>query len=96
MDALVLMERLGGEILANKIRATIDDEIVIIANMEESGEWVYTDDGQELANLHSNLAVDEANAAYKPSRKKAAPAVESAPAPAAETPAVEAEQPAAE
>lgn len=92
MNALELMERLGGEILNNKVRAIIDGEIVILARLNDQ-DWEFTDKGQELANLHSNLAVDEATA--KP-RKKATAAVESAPAPAAETPAVEAEQPAAE
>lgn len=95
MNALELMERLGGEILNNKARATIDGEIVILARLNDQ-DWEFTDKGQELANLHSNLAVDEAAAADKPARKKAAPAVESSDAPA-ETPAVVAEQaPAAE
>ena len=94
MTALELMERLGGEILNNKVRATIDGEIVILARLNDQ-EWEFTERGQELANLHSNLAVDEA-AAAKPARKKATPAVESDAAPAADTPAVESEQPAAE
>ena len=47
MEALELMERLGGEILANKIRARIDGEIVIVAELDEENEWVYTDQGQE-------------------------------------------------
>jgi len=89
MDVHELLARLGGEVLANKARATIDGEIVVLARL--SGEdWEYTDKGQELANLHSNLAVDEA--AAKTTRKKSAPAVESAPVadtPAAETPAAE-------
>jgi hypothetical protein len=68
------MERLGGEILNNKIRATIDGEIVIVARLNDQS-WDYTDRGQELANLHSNLIVDEA--AAPKARKKAAPAVES-------------------
>jgi hypothetical protein len=96
MTALELMERLGGEILSNKVRANIDGEIVILARLNDQ-DWVFTDKGQELANLHSNLAVDEAAAAGKPSRKKAAPAVESEAAPVVDTPAAETEQaPAAE
>lgn len=95
MTALELMERLGGEILNNKARAMVDGEIVILARLNDQ-DWEFTDKGQELANLHSNLAVDEA-AAAKPTRKKAAPAVESEAAPTAETPAAESEQaPAAE
>jgi crotonobetainyl-CoA:carnitine CoA-transferase CaiB-like acyl-CoA transferase len=92
MTALELMERLGGEILNNKVRATIDGEIVILARLNDQ-EWELTEKGQELANLHSNLVVDEA-AAAKPTRKKAAPAVESEAAPVVDTPA--AETPAAE
>ena len=94
MTALELMERLGGEILNNKVRAIIDGEIVILARLNDQ-EWEFTERGQELANLHSNLVVDEA-AAAKPARKKATPAVESEPTPTVETPAAETEQPAAE
>lgn len=92
MDVHELLARLGGEILANKARATIDGEIVVLARL--SGEdWEYTEKGQALANEHSNLAVDEA--ATKTTRKKSAPAVESAPV--VDTPAAESEQaPAAE
>ena len=97
MNALELMERLGGEILNNKVRANIDGEIVILARLNDQ-DWVFTEKGQELANLHSNLAVDEAaEAATKTTRKKSAPAVESAATPAVDTPAAETEQaPAAE
>ena len=96
MTALELMERLGGEILNNKVRATIDGEIVILARLNDQ-DWVFTEKGQELANMHSNLAVDEAaaEAAAPKTRKKAATAVESADTPA-ETPAEEPAQPAAE
>ena len=95
MDALVLMERLGGEILANKIRAYVNGEIVVVAALDEENEWVYTDQGQELANEHSNLAVGEA--AAPKTRKKATPAVESTETPeAVETPATGTDQPAAE
>lgn len=81
MEALELMERLGGEILANKIRARIDGEIVIVAELDEENEWVYTDQGQELANEHSNLAAGETP--VPKTRRKAAPAVESAETPVA-------------
>ena len=79
MNALELMERLGGEILNNKARAIIDGEIVILARLNDQ-DWQFTEKGRELANLHSNLAVDEA--AAPKTRKKAAPAVESSNAPA--------------
>lgn len=91
MNALDLMARLGGETLNNKIRAIIDGEIVILARMEGQ-DWVYTDRGQELANLHSNLAADEA--AAPKARKKHAHAVKSAELPT--EPEIVLDQPAAE
>ena len=96
MEALVLMERLNGEILANKIRAFVDGEITVLAALSEDNEWEFTEKGQELANVHSNLAVDEAAATSKPSRKKATPAVESAETQPEQEPQAAAEQPAAE
>lgn len=59
MDVLELMSRLGGEILLNKVHATVDGEIVIVACLDEENEWVYTEAGQLLADEHSNLAVGE-------------------------------------
>jgi hypothetical protein len=63
-----LLARLGGEILSNKARAVVDGKIVILARMN-GNDWVYTDEGQELANAHSNAAAEEA----KPKRVKKAP-----------------------
>ena len=59
MTVFDLMERLGGEILMNRIRAIIDGQIVIIATLNDQ-EWEYTEAGQALYNEHSNLAVAEA------------------------------------
>lgn len=53
MNALELMERIGGEVLGHKIRAVINGEIVVIARMEDT-DWALTEQGQELANQHSN------------------------------------------
>lgn len=61
MTALELMERLGGEILNNKIRVYIEGEIVIVARLEDQ-DWVLTDRGVLLTNEHSNLAVAESTA----------------------------------
>ena len=61
MNVIDLMTRLGGETLNNKIRASIDGKIVILARMIGT-EWEYTPEGQELANAHSNAAADEAKA----------------------------------
>lgn len=91
MNALDLMERLGGEILNNKVRAIVDGEIVILARLNDQ-TWDFTDRGQELANLHSNLAAAEA--AAPKTRKKAAPAVESVEPPV--EPEIVLDQPAAE
>jgi hypothetical protein len=86
MNAIDLMTRLGGEFLNNKIRAVIDGKIVILARMVDT-DWVYTDEGQALANSHSNAAVEEAaeEVAIKPKRSKKAaePVAEIEPSPEA-------------
>jgi hypothetical protein len=69
------MNRLGGEILANKVRAHVAGKIVILGYLNEENEWVYTNEGILLANEHSNFAVEE-TAAPK-TRKKAVAVVES-------------------
>lgn len=76
MTALELMERLGGEILNNKIRANISGEIVILARLVDQ-DWVLTDRGILLTNEHSNLAVLEADAAATKTRKVKTQLVES-------------------
>lgn len=82
MTVFDLMERLGGEIVMNRVRAVIDGKIVVVAILNGT-EWEYTAEGQDLYNLHSNLVVEEAKPAK--TRKKAAAAVESEEAPATET-----------
>ena len=70
MNALNLMERLGGEILGHKIRAMIGGEIVVVARMEGT-DWVLTEQGQTLANDHSNQVVTEQDSkAAKPRKAK--------------------------
>ena len=76
MTVFDLMERLGGEILMNRIRAIIDGQIVIIATLNDQ-EWEYTEAGQALYNEHSNLVVDEAVSKATKTRKKEAVVVES-------------------
>jgi hypothetical protein len=82
MNILDLLARLGGEILSNKARAVVDGKVVILARMN-GADWVYTDEGQTLANLHSNAAAEEAET--KPKRAKKAPeaVVEAEPTPEA-------------
>jgi hypothetical protein len=77
-----LLARLGGEILSNKARAIVDGKIVILARLT-GDDWAYTDEGQTLANAHSNAAAEEAEA--KPKRAKKAPeaVVEAEPTPEA-------------
>ena len=70
MNVIDLMARLNGEFVSNKVRATIDGKIVILARMN-GDEWVYTDEGQELANAHSNAAAEEAAAKPKSAKKVA-------------------------
>lgn len=69
MNALSLMARLGGETLNNKIRATVDGKIVILARMTGT-EWEYTPEGQELANIHSNQVVAETEVEVKVTRTR--------------------------
>lgn len=78
MNVLDLLARLGGEILSNKARAVVDGKIVILARMN-GNDWVYTDEGQALANEHSNAAVEETAAKPKRAKKPAEPVVEEAP-----------------
>jgi hypothetical protein len=68
MNALSLMERLGGETLNNKIRAIVDGKIVVLARMIGT-EWEYTPEGQELANAHSNQVVAESEVKVTRTRK---------------------------
>ena len=94
MTVFDLMERLGGEIVMNRVRAMIDGKIVVVAILNGT-EWEYTAEGQTLYNEHSNLVVEEAKPAKTPKKKSAA--VESVQAPVEETPAeVVAEVPAEE
>ena len=88
MNVHDLLERLGGEVLSNKARAVVDGKIVILARMD-GADWVYTPEGQDLANAHSNAAVEEAAAKPKRAKKAAEPVVEAEPAaePTTEAPA---------
>jgi hypothetical protein len=73
MNVIDLTTRLGGEFLANKARATVDGKIVILARLVEH-DWVYTEEGQTLADSQSNI--DETKTPSK-SRKKSTELVES-------------------
>jgi hypothetical protein len=82
MNVIELLDRLNGEVLSNKARAIVDGKIVILARMLDQ-DWVYTAEGQELANAHSNAAAaEDAGKVAKPRKAKDIPtepvAVESA------------------
>ena len=77
-----LLARLGGEILSNKARAVVDGKIVILARMN-GADWVYTDEGQALANAHSNAAAEETAAKPKRAKKAPEPVAEAEPTPEA-------------
>jgi hypothetical protein len=61
MTAIELMARLNGEVLGHKIRAVVNGEIVVLARMQDTG-WTLTEQGQNLANEHSNEVAAEAKA----------------------------------
>jgi hypothetical protein len=88
MNVIDLLARLNGEILSNKARAVVDGKIVILARME-GADWVYTAEGQELANKHSNEAAEEAAAKPKRTKKASEPVVGTEPSaePTTEAPA---------
>jgi hypothetical protein len=77
-----LLARLGGEILSNKARAVVDGKIVILARMN-GADWEYTDEGQALANAHSNAAAEETAAKPKRAKKAPEPVAEAEPTPEA-------------
>ena len=76
MTALELMDRLGGEVVMNRIRVHLEGNVGIIAQLE-GHDWVLTDLGISLANQHSNLAATEVVQTIV--RVTAAPVVESVP-----------------
>ena len=76
MTALELMERLGGEIVMNRVRVVVDGKVVVVALLNGS-EWEPTEEGTALMNLHSNLAAEEAKPTKTRKTKQAQ--VESAP-----------------
>ena len=65
MTAIELMARLNGEVLGHKIRAVVGSEIVVLARMQDTG-WILTEQGQNLANEHSNEAATKTPRARKP------------------------------
>jgi hypothetical protein len=79
-----LMDRVGGQILANKARATVGGQSVVIGVFEGT-ELVFTEAGKALADREDNtIDVESKEAAAKTPRKAKPAAVESAPVDAAE------------
>lgn len=75
MTALELMDRLGGEIVMNRIRVEVDGKTEVVAVLNGT-EWEPTERGIELLNEHSNLAAEE-DAKPSKSRKNKSAQVES-------------------
>ena len=71
MTALELMDRLGGEIVMNRIRVEVDGKTEVVAVLN-GNEWEPTERGTELLNLHSNLAADEESKPSKSRKNKSA------------------------
>lgn len=78
MNIQELMDRVGGQILANKARATVGGQSIVIGVFKDN-ELVFTEAGKALADREDNTI----DVAPKPTKTKAAakaaPAVESAP-----------------
>jgi hypothetical protein len=75
-----LMARVGGQVLANKARATVGGQSVVIGVFEGT-ELVFTEAGKALADRESNITdVEVKEPAVKTPRKAKAAAVESTPA----------------
>lgn len=70
MDVYALVDRMGGQILANKARVTVDGVSVVVGRFED-GVLVFTDEGRAQADIQSNIV------AKKPARAPKATAVES-------------------
>ncbi len=75
-----LMDRVGGQILANKARATVGGQSVVIG-VFEGGELVFTEAGKALADREDNTVdVEPKEPTVKTPRKAKPAAVESTPA----------------
>jgi hypothetical protein len=70
-----LKDHLGGHFLANKLRATVDGKLVILARLEGE-KWVFTDVGHREA-AKANAAKPAQPAKTKATRKSAKAVVES-------------------
>lgn len=68
MKVLELMKALGGEVLANKARATVGGKVVIIGRMID-GEWQITDEGSALAAEANKAVKVEEPVAEKPVKR---------------------------
>ena len=78
MTPLQLKEHLGGEFLANKLRAVVDGKVVILARLEND-TWTMTDAGTLLAqkaNAETPKVTEKPKDKFT-SRKPAKPVLES-------------------
>ena len=65
MDVYELVDRMGGQILANKARVTVDGVSVIVGRFED-GKLVFTDEGRAQADIQSNLPTKKPARVAKP------------------------------
>lgn len=64
-----LMKHLGGEILANKMRATVDGKVVILARSASGSDYTLTLEGEKLAK-EANSAMPAAKPVEESSEVK--------------------------
>jgi hypothetical protein len=77
MNPVELKEHLGGEFLANKLRATVDGKLVILARLEGES-YVLTDEGHQLAaKINVTKPAEEKPKAKVAARKTTKAVVES-------------------
>jgi hypothetical protein len=72
MNVYDLVDKLGGEIVANKARAVVDGAVVIIGELKEKGLEL-TEEGVQLAEKHAAKAAPAKTTSAKTAPAKAAP-----------------------
>ena len=78
MNIQELMDRVGGQILANKARATVGGQSIVIGVFKDN-ELVFTEAGKALADREDNT-IDVAPKQEAPKARKTKAAAETAPA----------------
>jgi hypothetical protein len=71
MNVYDLVDKLGGEIVANRARAVVDGAVVVIGELKEKGLEL-TEEGVKLAEKHAAKAAPAKTAPAKAAPKKRA------------------------